>query len=134
MTPNFLSFMALCLLVILSVFALSANAADVEISWDAPTERVDGSPLSVEEIRQFNIYYLSNGVEQVQSAQGDESTATITSLFGLYAFSMTTVDINGLESERSDPLELLITYPIRMNIKFSVTCAPPAICIDPGDL
>ena len=46
----------------LLVFSTVSLAADIQLTWDIPTEREDGS--TIQEIERYNLYYTVNNVLQ----------------------------------------------------------------------
>ena len=80
------------------------SSAVSELSWIAPSEREDGSGLSLSEIGGYRIYY---GVEsgsyqgQIEVNDGSENRVELNSIEfprGTYFVVMTTVDVDGRES------------------------------------
>ncbi|MFB1002485.1 MAG: hypothetical protein QMC22_08090, partial [Pseudomonadales bacterium] len=83
---------------------------DVALNWGTPTTRTDGSPLSINEIDHYEIYYSSisedgNNESTVSVAATNSSNQLvndyeITALpIGEYYFSIATVDTAGIASE-----------------------------------
>ncbi|MEZ5543289.1 MAG: putative Ig domain-containing protein [Pseudomonadota bacterium] len=97
----------------LAAFAIQVTAAPAQtgimtLSWVAPTQRADGTVLSLSEIGGYRLYYgttpgaYSNTVE---IADGAATTATITDLaLGSYYVVLSTYDSNGLEGAKSSPV------------------------------
>jgi len=92
---------------------------DVALNWGTPTTRTDGSPLSVNEIDHYEIYYSStsegsNNESTVSVAATNSSNQLvndyeITALpIGEYYFSIATVDTAGIASEFINPVALTI--------------------------
>jgi hypothetical protein len=87
---------------ILSLSAFSAFAEIATVTWVAPTQRVDGTPLTLEELREFRIYW---GLGTNFNNMSVVSDATLTTYVidgldipGTYSFRMTAVDTEGRES------------------------------------
>lgn len=120
-------FIALILWLGFILIVSNSVAATVNVSWDAPTERVDGTPLEASEIGEYRVYYRSNGIERMASTTS--TSMDITELYGLYVFQVTTVDTNGLESERSAEHEITVVVPIKVQVDVKVSCLPPAVCL-----
>lgn len=101
-----------CSLLLLLSFA--ANATDVLLTWEAPTQYTDGTPLST--IDGYNIYYSIDSVPQEPiNVRGDQLEYRLTDIqSGTYYFEITTVA--GLESERSAPVILGKPVKIILNI------------------
>ena len=123
-TPQFLLFILLGAMALLVVNAAMAAQDTVKIVWDAPTQRVNGEPLSVDEISKYHVYYSADGIsEKTAVAQSPETEIIIGPLDPAnYKFQVSTIDTNGLESNRSDPYSLsLIPSNFPGNIRVFVT-------------
>ena len=98
-----LFFFILCLLNSNSAFAGSASLA-----WNAPTERVDGTPVSVNEIKGYNIHYgtASGNYTLTQPINGNVTTYTFTNLTNgvNYYFAVSAIDTADKESGYSTEL------------------------------
>lgn len=80
------------------------HGATIHLSWDYPTERLNGSELEVYEIDSFRIYQLdeNGGVGSVYVVDGLDTQYDIAGLAdGEYHFAVTVVDNDGLESDYS---------------------------------
>jgi hypothetical protein len=110
--------MNLKLILVLLAFLVSlmlngcsgGGGTNADLSWVAPTERVDGSVLVLSDIAGYRIYYgLEPGVYHNQIDVNDH-TATQVQLSGLlsgeYFIVMTTIDTNGRESSFSQEVEM----------------------------
>ncbi|HEX7080395.1 MAG TPA: putative Ig domain-containing protein [Gammaproteobacteria bacterium] len=86
----------------ISVEAVANGAAT--LSWTAPTERTDGSPLT--DLAGYRVYWgteSGNYTESVEVMSPGVTTHVVENLGpGTYYFVMTAVDSNGLESEYSN--------------------------------
>ena len=103
------------LLLLTAVFVLPACSAggggstqgssnNLGISWTAPSEREDVTPISLSEIAGYRVYYgTETGVYQNQLAvDGSVTLATISGLSsGTYYVAVTTIDTEGRESAYS---------------------------------
>ena len=82
------------------------------INWVAPTEREDGTPLILSEIKTYNLYYGSSPGDHQDKI--DNSNVTTDSVYisdfpgGTYYFVITTVTTGGLESRFSEEIEINI--------------------------
>jgi hypothetical protein len=79
-----------------------------ELTWSAPLTREDGSSLTQSQIAGFRIYYRLRHEEKYDVISIENPTTSHYPLEqlppGAYEFSITTVDVGGLESRRSDPV------------------------------
>ncbi|MFE8071304.1 fibronectin type III domain-containing protein [Marinobacteraceae bacterium S3BR75-40.1] len=79
------------------------------LSWSPPLTREDGSKLYPSEIEKYRIYYRDLDQQQYQTLEVPEGTNSVRlSQFGpgMYEFSITAVDISGLESQRSQSIQV----------------------------
>ena len=82
------------------------------INWVAPTEREDGTPLILSEIKTYNLYYGSSPGDYQDTI--DNSNVTTDSVYisdfpgGTYYFVITTVTYDGMESRFSKEIEIII--------------------------
>ena len=80
------------------------------LKWIAPSERVDGTPLSLSDIAEYRIYYGSSTGSYTHRIDIADSTADELLLTGLlqgqYFFTVTVVDSDGRESEYSAEVSL----------------------------
>jgi VCBS repeat-containing protein len=83
---------------------VSANG-DISLSWVAPVEREDGTPISMSEIAGYRVYYgtsQGNYTKQVEIAGSSTMQATLSNLAsGTYYIVVTTYDVDGRESAHS---------------------------------
>ncbi|WP_349520828.1 fibronectin type III domain-containing protein [Marinobacter sp. NFXS11] len=81
-----------------------------ELTWTAPLTREDGSSLTLGEIAEFRVYYRLRHQESFRVIHIESTSTTRLSLAemapGAYEFAITTVDIQGLESRRSTPVNV----------------------------
>jgi hypothetical protein len=88
------------------------------ISWDAPTEREDGTPLELSEIAFYEIYYYgagaAEGVEDVIRIPALDKGAYVDSYLlaisraGEYHFAVSCEDSDGVLSEISGPVSFVV--------------------------
>ena len=93
------------LLLALLVFSTVSLAADIQLTWDIPTEREDGS--TIQEIERYNLYYTVNNVLQdVIEIDASANTYTIQDIeIGTHILQISTVE-SGLEGDLSNPVAL----------------------------
>lgn len=94
------------LLVPVSVFAGTAS-----LSWTAPTQYEDGTPLPTSEIQSYKIYYGT--ASKVYSSSISVTPTTLSYVVsnlsnGTYYFAITTVATNGAESAYSNEATKLV--------------------------
>jgi hypothetical protein len=99
--------------MVLSLFSCASGGSGSEatMSWVAPAEREDGTPLALSEISGYRIYYgTKSGVYQGQ-IYIDDGSATQKQLSGIpsgtYYAVVTTIDTEGRESQYSS--EIVVT-------------------------
>ena len=100
------------LLALSTPLALGAEATS-QLSWEPPTERVDGTPIAASEIGEYRVYYAVDGTVTTDSTMvtiGPDATSKTVTIDlkprqDLYTvnFAITTVDTDGRESALSDP-------------------------------
>lgn len=112
--------MSICVLLVFVVAESRAETASysrtLTLKWEAPTARLDGTPLTEDEILRYEIEF--NG-----EAYKAEPTAThydvIVSAPGLYCAKIKTVDTDNMESPWSEPACLAIKHaPAKIRIWF----------------
>lgn len=78
--------------------------------WNPPLTREDGSALTPGQIAGYRIYYRlkhQDNYSVIPLNDGSKTRYTLSDMQpGAYEFSITTIDIDGLESRRSDPVEV----------------------------
>lgn len=86
----------------------------VQLNWTAPVTRADGTPLTSSELTGYRIYYSLEGSDASQDkvvpVSGGNTTALQVTLSaaGTYAFAITALDQNGLESALSTPVSVAV--------------------------
>jgi len=82
------------------------------LSWIAPSEREDGTPIALSEIAGYRIYYGTSNGEYPFRLDITDSTAERTGLDSLfpgdYVFVITTLDTDGRESAFSKEVSVSI--------------------------
>lgn len=100
----------LLLSVVFFILASVTQAAtQIIVTWQPPTEREDGQPISASEI---SGYTLRCGGVITQLPPGDSYTGSIADVlpgYGATDCTLSAVDQNGLESQPSDPVTVLWT-------------------------
>ena len=88
-----------------------ANATDILLTWDLPTEREDAS--KIEQIDRFNLYSTINNVLQdVIEVPGDATSFALPEIqTGSYTFQISTVEF-GQEGTKSDPISVNVTEKV----------------------
>jgi len=80
------------------------------LAWNPPMTREDGSSLAPGQISGYRIYYRMKHKNDFNIIPLNDASTTRYRLEdmppGAYEFSITTVDVDGLESRRSDPVEV----------------------------
>lgn len=66
--------MRLLIASLILLFGLAANAAEVDITWQAPTQNVDGTPLT--DLAGFTVYVGESTRNYTQSVVINDPTAT----------------------------------------------------------
>ena len=107
------------LLLALLAFSTVSLAADIQLTWDIPTEREDGS--TIQEIEQFNLYYTVNNVLQ-DTIQIDALSNTYTLQdveIGTHILQISTVE-SGQEGDLSNPITLSTSNSKAVKIMLTV--------------
>ena len=94
----------------------SAIAGTVSLSWTTPTARENGEQLPANEISGYEIYVVCGNFEKIVQV-GTVNTHIINHLSGDCFFSISTIDMNGLKSGLSNPVNKAIAPDAPMNFK-----------------
>lgn len=92
----------------------TGSSYSIHITWVAPTTRADGSALPISALTGYRLFYTRDGSssseDTVVSINGGTTTSTQLSLpsAGTYAFSITAIDSNNVESALSTPVSITI--------------------------
>lgn len=121
--------------VVQNAFAASATS---ELSWSAPTERVDGTPMGLDEIAEYRVFYSVDGQPTTDGefitigpdATSETVTLELTPRSEDYtvSFAIVVVDTNGLESEPSEMVSKVFNVDSTAipapatNLQFTITC------------
>ena len=96
-----------------SATSTTSSPEPQKLTWQAPSTREDGSSLLPEDIRGYKIYYKKKGQDRFQSVTVDDPLNTSLPLDsfppGVYLFAISTIAKDGLESQRSAPIEVEVT-------------------------
>ncbi|WP_227663229.1 fibronectin type III domain-containing protein [Marinobacter halophilus] len=80
------------------------------LAWTAPLTREDGSSLAPGQISGYRIYYRLKHTRKFDIIPLSDASTTRYPLNGMppgaYEFSISTVDVDGLESRRSEPVQV----------------------------
>ena len=133
-----MKFAAFLFLGMLVTLAAHAAPAPSDLSWTAPDTRVDGTPLTVEEIKEYRVYYTIDGQTPGEGVpivvSGTSASETVTLELSpratpyVVSFSITTVDTGGLESARSETVSKTLQVDSTAapgaptNIQFTIVC------------
>jgi len=126
------------LVFVLALVSFGAVAATSTLSWTAPSTRVDGTPLTVEEIKEYRVYYTIDGEVDADrspvildfAAVDAEIVVELTPREMPYvvAFQIVVVDTEGRVSRPSDPVSKEFAVDSTAspqpptNIQFRITC------------
>ena len=91
-------------MMVLSFGAMAQESSVAKLTWDAPTTRVDGQPLPMDEIANYNLCcgdVQTSIPKSTETGSYEVSRADILSGYGEHVCYMTTVDTDGLESTPS---------------------------------
>jgi len=118
--PGISRFLLICYVLLSLAACSSGGGADsggvlgptgvgqIALSWLAPSEREDGTPISMAEIAGYRVYYGTSQGEytgKIDVADSNSMQATLSSLAaGVYYIAVTVIDMNGLESAFSEEI------------------------------
>ena len=129
---------AIAMMLLLTSFGAFAAPAVSTLSWEPPTERVDGTPFAVEDIQEYRMTYTIDG-----EVAGDRPPVVIDfaavdaeivvelkprELPYVVAFQIVVVDTEGRVSRPSDPVSKEFAVDSTAspqpptNIQFRITC------------
>ena len=102
--------------IVLAELSVKIRGEPLTITWTAPTEYVNGNPLSIEELSHFTIYWEcdtgKNGmINHISNLATTMQVPTENSLLGNCELAMTASVHNGLESVKYNSLLVLIKLP-----------------------
>ena len=124
--------------MVISLGVIAAEATS-NLTWEAPTTRVDGTLLTMQEIAEYRAYYEVDGIPTVASSvtvidfasTSSEITLTLDPRPEPYvvSFAILTVDTNGRQSQLSEVVSKTFNVSSTANpgvpttLEFTVTCA-----------
>lgn len=134
---NLMVIFAVIGLIFLAQNAFAASATS-ELSWSAPTERVDGTPMGLDEIAEYRVFYSVDGQPTTEGdyitigpdATSETVTLELTPRAEDYtvSFAIVVVDTNGLVSQPSEMVSKVFNVDSTSvpkpatNLQFTVTC------------
>jgi hypothetical protein len=126
------------MMLLLTSFGAFAAPAVSTLSWEPPTERVDGTPFSMEDIQEYRVYYTIDGTTPGDgepivvggTAVSETVTLELTPRLEPYvvSFAIKTVDTDGLGSVLSEvvtkefEVESTSEPGAPTNLQFEITC------------
>ena len=129
---------AIAMMLLLTSFGAFAAPAVSTLSWEPPTERVDGTPFAVEDIQEYRVTYTIDGEVDANrppvvidfAAVDAEIVVELTPREMPYvvAFQIVVVDTEGRVSRPSDPVSKEFAVDSTAspqpptNIQFTIVC------------
>jgi hypothetical protein len=98
-------------LFLLLISSLTANAEQISVSWTHPTERDDGTPLALSEIRETRIF-CTGAATPVVIIPAPATVALIELPLGETKCNARTVDTNGTRSIFSEQVTFTVTVKL----------------------
>ena len=95
-------------LLILLLLPLSVFANPVILTWTAPTEREDLTPLPQSEIAGYAIYCYQGSALVVNENIGNVTATTVDLPIGTSGCRLTTIDTDGLRSKPSNKAVIVV--------------------------
>jgi hypothetical protein len=132
-----IKFAAFLLVGLMLTLAVQAAPATSTLSWEPPTERVDGTPFAVEDILEYAVTYTVDGEPSDRApfvvdfaATSAEIVLELTPRAMPYtvAFQIVVVDKQGRMSLPSDPVSKVFALDstaapgVPTSVKFTVLC------------
>ena len=133
-----IKFAAFLLVGLMLTLAVQAAPATSTLSWEPPTERVDGTPFAVEDIQEYRVTYTIDGKVDanrppvvIDFAAVDAKIVvelTPREMPYVVAFQIVVVDTEGRVSRPSDPVSKEFAVDSTAspqpptNIQFRITC------------
>ena len=92
-----------------------STVKSVELAWETPTQREDGSSLYIYDIQGYEVKYRNvddSDYSTLELAMNDSDVINSATVeldgAGVYEFSIAVYDVNGLYSDYSDPVQITI--------------------------
>jgi hypothetical protein len=114
------------MLFVWGVFFLSGGLAHaaveppiLSVCWDAPTQRIDGTPLLPEEIAGYQVEHTKGGDVATYDVPGAQTTfdQTVTQ-YGNHCYRVRVFDTGGLDSFWTDPVcKVVNARPARVQFR-----------------
>jgi hypothetical protein len=133
-----IKFAAFLLVGLMVTLAVQAAPAKSNLSWEPPTERVDGTPFSMEDIQEYRVTYTIDGEVDANrppvvidfAAVNAEIVVELTprELPYVVAFQIVVVDKQGRVSRPSDPVSKEFAVDSTASpqpptsVQFTITC------------
>jgi len=133
-----IKFAAFLFVGLMATLAVQAEPATSTLSWEPPTERVDGTPFSMEDIQEYRVTYTIDGKVDANrtpvildfAAVDAKIVVELTPREMPYvvAFQIVVVDTEGRVSRPSDPVSKEFAVDSTAspqpptNIQFRITC------------
>ena len=107
-------------LFVIVALVFSGVAAAETLSWEPPTTRVDGTPFDAsKDLSSYQLYCDDLAAVPVPSDTSDGQykipLAEIFDGYGTFSCALTAVDLDGLESARSNSVD--VVYPVALPSK-----------------
>lgn len=88
------------------------KAYRANITWQIPTTRANNTPLSLSELKGYEIYWVrsSDNAKGTFGVGGGSKTTSVFDVYtpGVYSFSIKAIDVNGLKSVPSESISVYL--------------------------
>ena len=99
----------LVVLAYLSCSAACLPTVDVQVDWTEPDMRENGTQLFIWEIDHYDVCSEGEQGETCYEALGEDTSFVYAESYGEHKIKMRTVDIAGLTSEWTEPVDILVS-------------------------